>query len=108
MRAGVRRLFESHPSFEVCGEAENGREALEKAGQLKPDLVVLDLSMPVMSGLDAAPLLRKMLPNSALILLTAHNGPQVDQLSRAAGIQAVVPKSEAAARLVGQAQALLE
>ncbi len=61
MRSMVRSLFESQPSFEVLGEAENGQEAIEKAANLKPDLIILDLAMPVMTGLDAAPVLRKML-----------------------------------------------
>src|ERR1700730_2782799 len=94
VRTAVRRLFNSHADLEVCGEAENGREAVEKAPRLQPDLIILDLSMPVMNGLEAAPLLIKSLPNVWLILFTAHNGPEVDRLSTAAGIHAVVPKSK--------------
>ena len=60
VRGAVRPLFDSHPNFEVCGEAEHGREAVEKAPGLRPDLIVLDLSMPVMNGLEAAPLLLKI------------------------------------------------
>ena len=63
VREAVRPLFDSHPKFKVCGEAEHGREAVEKAPQLRPDLIVLDLAMPVMNGLEAAPLLTKILPN---------------------------------------------
>jgi YesN/AraC family two-component response regulator len=58
-------LFNSHSDFEVCEEAENGREAIEKAERLKPDLIVLDLSMPVMTGLDAALVLKSVLPEMA-------------------------------------------
>ena len=54
VRRALRALFESDTAFDVCGEAENGREGLEKAIQLRPDLVVIDLSMPVMNGLDAS------------------------------------------------------
>jgi DNA-binding NarL/FixJ family response regulator len=107
VRRGVRHLFDAHHEFAVCGEAENGQEAIEKAERLKPDLVVLDLAMPVMTGLDAAPFLRRILPAARLILFTAHNGPEVDELSRQAGIHAVVPKSEAVAKLIAQARALL-
>jgi two-component system response regulator NreC len=107
VRTAVRRLFDSHPDFEVCGEAENGREAIEKAERLKPDLIVLDLAMPVMNGLEAAPLLRRVLPDVWLILFTVHDGPEVNRFSLEAGIQAVVPKSEAAVNLIAQAQALL-
>jgi two-component system, NarL family, nitrate/nitrite response regulator NarL len=107
VRGAVRPLFDSHPNFEVCGEAEHGREAVEKAPNLRPDLILLDLSMPVMNGLEAAPLLLKILPNVWLILFTAHDGPEVSRLSRAAGIHAVVPKSKAVTHLIAQAEALL-
>ena len=63
--------------------------------------------MPVMNGLEAAPLLRRVLPDVWLILFTAHDGPEVNRLSLEAGIQAVVPKSEAAVDLIAQAQALV-
>jgi CheY-like chemotaxis protein len=102
IRRAVRPFFDSHPN--VVGEAEHGREAVEKAPILQPDLVVLDLSMPVMNGLEAAPLLINILPNVWLILFTAHDGPEVEQLSRASGIHAVVPKSKAATHLIAQAE----
>jgi DNA-binding NarL/FixJ family response regulator len=106
VRGAVRPLFDSHPNFEVCGEAEHGREAVEKAPSLRPDLIVLDLSMPVMNGLDAAPLLIKILPDVWLILFTAHDGPEVSRLAYSAGIHAVIPKSKAATHLIAQAEAL--
>ena len=109
VRSFVRQLFESQPDFEISGEAENGRDAVEKAKRLKPDLIILDLSMPVMTGLDAAPLLRKLLPDTPIILFT-QEGSEVDRLARAAGaagIDAVVSKSQAASELVLKAQALL-
>jgi DNA-binding NarL/FixJ family response regulator len=107
VRTAVRRLFNSHSDFEVCEEAENGREAIEKAERLKPDLIVLDLSMPVMTGLDAALVLKSVLRDARLILFTGHDGPEVNRLSLAAGIHAVVSKSQAAAKLITEAQALL-
>ncbi len=107
VRRAVRRLFDSHPRFEVVGEAEHGREAVEKAPSLLPDLVVLDLSMPVMNGLEAAPLLIKILPNVWIILLTAHEIPEVDRLLREAGIHAVVPKIKASTHLIAQAELLV-
>ena len=106
IRKEVRPLFDSHPNFEVCGEAEHGREAIEKAPTLQPDLIILDLSMPVMNGLEAAPLLIKILPNVWLILFTAHENAEVQRLSKVAGIHAVVPKSKASTHLVPQAEAL--
>src|SRR3984893_12782058 len=107
VRSFVRQLFESQPDFEISGEAENGSDAVEKAEKLKPDLIILDLIMPVMTGLDAAPLLRKLLPDTPIILFTVQEGGEVERLARAAGINAVVSKSQAAAELVLKAQALL-
>jgi two-component system nitrate/nitrite response regulator NarL len=107
IRSAVRPLFDSHPKFEVVGEAEHGREAVEKAPILRPDLIILDLTMPVMNGLEAAPLLIKHLPKVWLILFTSHYLPEVEQLSRAAGIHAIVPKHKAATHLILQAEALV-
>jgi DNA-binding NarL/FixJ family response regulator len=107
VRSFVRQLFESQPDFEISGEAENGSDAVEKAEKLKPDLIILDLIMPVMTGLDAAPLLRKLLPDTPIILFTQQEGGEVERLARAAGINAVVSKSQAASELVLKAQALL-
>lgn len=107
IRAPLRRLLESQPEFKVSGEAENGRDAINKAEQLKPDLIILDLAMPVMNGLDAATILRNMLPDVLLILFTAHDGTQVQRLAKAAGINAVVAKSESSSALIAQAKALV-
>ena len=106
VRNAVRPLFGSHPKFEVVGEAEHGRDAIEKAPSLRPDLIVLDMSMPVINGLEAAPLLIKILPNVWLILLTTHEFPELYPLARSAGIHAVVPKSKAVTHLIAQAEAL--
>ena len=108
VRSAVRPLFDSHRRFVVCGEAEHGREAVEKASSLRPDLIVLDMSMPVMNGLEAAPLLITILPNVLLILFTTHDFPELQQVARAAGIHAVVLKGTAATQLIAQAEALYE
>jgi DNA-binding NarL/FixJ family response regulator len=108
LRKAVRPLFDSHPRFVVCGEAEHGREAVEKASSLRPDLIVLDLVMPVMNGLEAAQLLTKTLPQVWLILLTSHDWPGLSQDARSAGIHAVVPKSKAVTHLIAQAEALFD
>jgi DNA-binding NarL/FixJ family response regulator len=108
VRSLVRRLFELEPDFEISGEAENGRAMQsEKAENLKPDLIILDLSMPVMNGLDAAPLLRKLLPNARIILFTVQEGREIERLARAAGANSLVSKHQAASGLILQAQALL-
>jgi two-component system, NarL family, nitrate/nitrite response regulator NarL len=107
IRKAVRRLFHVHPNFEVVGEAEHGREAVEKAPSLSPDVIVLDLSMPVMNGLEAAKLLSKILPDAWIILLTSHEFPELHRLLREAGIHAVVPKSKASTHLIPQAELLV-
>jgi two-component system nitrate/nitrite response regulator NarL len=106
VRSSVRQLFELEPDFEISGEAENGREAVEKAENLKPDLIILDLSMPIMNGLDAAMLLRKRLPETRIILFTVHDGNEVEKLACAAGIHAVVSKNQAS-KLILQAHTVL-
>jgi two-component system, NarL family, nitrate/nitrite response regulator NarL len=106
MRQAVRPLFDSHPKFVVCGEAEHGREAIERAPSLRPDLIVLDMAMPVMNGLEAAPILITILPKAWLILFTTHDFPELPQVARDAGIHAVVLKSKAVTHLIAQAEAL--
>jgi len=106
LRKAVRPLFDSHPKFVVCGEAEHGRDAIDKAPSLLPDLIVLDMSMPVMNGLEAAPLLIKILPNVWFILLTTHEFAELPDIARTAGIHAVVQKSKAVTHLIAQAEAL--
>ena len=107
VRTLVRQLFALEPDFEIAGEAENGREALEKAADLKPEIVILDLAMPVMNGLDAAPELRKIHPEIKIILFTVEQGGEVDRLASQAGIDAVILKDNAP-QLISQARLLLE
>ncbi len=107
VRSMVRRLFETETNCEIAGEAENGCDAIAKATKIKPDLIILDLSMPLLGGLDAAPLLRKILPETRIILFTEHHGREVERLAFAAGIQAVVSKDQAMSQLIPQAKALL-
>jgi CheY-like chemotaxis protein len=106
VRTLVRKLFESQSDFEISGEAENGRDAVDKAEKLKPDLIILDLIMPVMTGLDAAPLLKQLLPNTPIILFTQQEGSEVERQARAVGIDAVVSKTQVASELVLKAQSL--
>src|SRR5882724_7651245 len=71
IRQALCEIFERESDFQVCGEAENGKEAIEKAWELHPDLIVLDLSMPVMNGLDAAKVLKCLMPTVPLIMYSA-------------------------------------
>ena len=90
----VRVLFESDPAFHVCGEAEDGLEGLEKAVELRPGLIVMDLAMPVMNGLDAAREINRAIPTIAIVLFTAYGNFQKVELLHSAGIAALVDKGE--------------
>jgi DNA-binding NarL/FixJ family response regulator len=94
VRRMVRVLFESDPALEICGEAENGREAIERAAESRPDLIIMDLSMPVMNGLDATRGIRRTMPNVPILLFSGYSDVFNDQEARAAGISAVVSKSD--------------
>jgi DNA-binding NarL/FixJ family response regulator len=107
IRRALRDIFRCQQGFEVCGEAANGREAIEKAMELHPNLIVLDLSMPVMNGLAAARVLRRSLPEASLIMYSAFADRYAEQQARLIGISAVVSKSEPPAALVSKAMNLL-
>lgn len=105
--ATVRQFLESQPGFEICGEAMNGEDAVEKAPKLNPDLVVLDVSMPVMSGLDAARRLRQIMPTVPILMFTIHRASLSPGEAVAAGASAVAFKSDGIRGLVSQARAML-
>jgi DNA-binding NarL/FixJ family response regulator len=95
--------------FNLCVQAENGALALVAAEKAKPDAIILDLSMPVMNGLEAAPLLRRILPSTPIILYTIHESPALSQVDTAKlGISVVVSKSEPLKNLVATVNRLLE
>ena len=108
IRKIVCELFTNEGDFEVCGQAENGREAVEKAQLLQPTLIVTDLSMPLMNGLEETRILKKLMPAVPVIIYSAHIDPFVDKEAFAAGASAVVSKSEAVAVLIGKARGLLD
>jgi len=101
VRLGLRSELESSPKWEICGEAENGKEAIEKVLELKPDLVILDISMPIMSGIEASRQIRRLAPNIKILLCTMHNSTQLqlDLIARQAGADAVLNKSQSVASL---------
>jgi two-component system, chemotaxis family, chemotaxis protein CheY len=106
IRRALCNLFKCQEGFDVCGEASNGREAIEKARELRPNLIVLDLSMPVMNGLDAARILRRSLPNTSLIMYSAFGDRYAEHQARLIGISAFVSKTEPPTALVGTAVSL--
>lgn len=105
-REALCEFFTCQGEFDVCGEAENGREAVEKAQQLYPDLIVTDLSMPVMNGLEECRALKKIMPGVQVIIFTAHNDRFVEKEALSAGASAVISKSEAVSTLMGKARSL--
>ena len=107
IRKLICELFTREGDFEICGEAENGQQAIAKALELKPALIVTDLSMPVMNGLVATRILKKLMPNVPIILYSAHIDPYVEKEALAAGASAVVPKSDAVLLLIERSRCLL-
>jgi DNA-binding NarL/FixJ family response regulator len=94
IRRSVRSYIEQNSDWKVCGEAENGEIAIEKVKQLNPDVVILDLQMPVMNGLEAARHIACIAPSASMVMLTLHNCEQLMKQAQAVGIKDVVPKSE--------------
>ncbi len=100
VRRGLRALLEKHEGWEVCGEASDGREAIEKALQLKPDVVIVDIGMPNLNGLDTTRQLLQHDPQFKVIVLTITDSDQVIREALDAGARGFVLKSDAARDLV--------
>jgi DNA-binding NarL/FixJ family response regulator len=95
---GIRRLLESQ--FEIVGSADNGKSLVDKALQLKPELVVLDISMPIINGIDAAREIKKALPESRIVILSMHSNAIYVRKAIEAGSSAYVLKSGASEELL--------
>ena len=108
VRHGLRRLLEAQPGWKICGEAGSGREAVEKTRQLKPDIVILDHSMPEMSGAEAAREILKTMPQTEIVILTMHDSEQLLREVLEIGVHGYVLKSDAMCDLVSAVHALIE
>ena len=108
IRQALCEFFSLERDFDVCGQAGNGREAIEKAKRLQPDLIVTDLSMPVMNGLEEARVLKKLMPAIRVIMYTGHNDRFVESEARAVGVGAVISKAENVSVLISKARTLLK
>ena len=106
VRRGIRALLESHTGWEVSGEAKDGREAVQQAGELKPDLVLLDIGMPNLNGIDAARQILATCPATNILVLTMHYSPQVVQEVLAVGARGFLLKSDAGRDLVTAVEAV--
>lgn len=100
VRRSLRWTIERELEWQVCGEATNGAEGVSAATKLKPDIVVLDLSMPVMNGIEAARQLKQLVPDSHLLMFTSFATPTLEEAARDAGIEEFVPKNEGAVLLL--------
>jgi DNA-binding NarL/FixJ family response regulator len=107
VRRGVRALLEGHPGWEVCGEAGTGREAVEKAGRLKPDIVVLDLSLPELNGLEATRQILRESPRTEVLVLTMHHSEELAQQVLQAGARGYILKSDAGESLIAAVETLV-
>ena len=107
VRQALCRVFTSEEDFEVCGDAVNGQDAIEKAQVLYPDLIVMDLSMPVLNGIDAARTLKTLMPTVPVIIFSDYSDVFPEDEARSAGISALASKSEHVSVLIAKARALL-
>ena len=106
VRRGLRVLLESEPGWEICGEAITGQQAVAKVKQLKPDVVVLDISMPELNGLEATRQILKASPKTEVLVLTMHKSEQLVREVLDAGARSYILKSDAGRDLVAAVQAL--
>lgn len=108
IRRALRAAFEGQPGFTVCGEAEDGFDAISKAKRFAPDLIVLDLRMPVMDGLEAARELKKLFPQIPLMMLTCYHSSAAEKEALASGVTAVFSKPDGMQNLIWRARAVLK
>ena len=106
VRRGLRALLEAHPGWEVCGDAVNGREAFDKALRLRPDIILMDLSMPDLDGLEATRQILTAAPHSQVLVLTMYDSPEMIQQMVAVGARGYVLKSDAERDLIAAIEAV--
>lgn len=106
VRKRVCAALTAHEGFEVCGEASNGKEAVEKAKELNPDLILLDITMSVLNGLDAARQIRAFAPETPIVILSVHKSRQLMEEARKIGVQGYVTKGEAVQKLIQAVEAV--
>lgn len=100
VRRGLRSILLARPEWQICGEAVDGRNAIEKARELKPDVVLLDITMPHVNGLDAARVIRRDVPGAKVIILSQYDGSDLRARAFEAGAQGYVSKSDASSQLL--------
>jgi DNA-binding NarL/FixJ family response regulator len=106
-RRGLRALLEPSAEWQVCGEAVDGMDAIEQCKSLQPDIVVLDVSMPRLNGLEAARLIIKQKPEPQIVIITQHDSPQIRSAALEAGARAFITKSAVGSELVSALRNLI-
>ena len=106
MRRGLRAVLEEHEGWQVCGEATNGRQAVQLAQKLMPHVVLLDISMPELNGLEALRQIKKACPNTEILVFTVHEGEDLIREVLAAGARGYLLKADATRHIVGAVEAL--
>jgi DNA-binding NarL/FixJ family response regulator len=107
VRKGLRNVLAKRPDWNICGEAENGREAVSKARELQPDVVILDVSMPVLNGVEATREIVRACPKAEVLVLTVHDSDSLIRQILEAGARGYILKSDAATKLVDAVGSLL-
>jgi DNA-binding NarL/FixJ family response regulator len=105
-RAALRRTLEAESGFQIVAEATNGEEAVKKTEEFHPDLVIMDISMPGMNGLNAARIIRNDSPHTKLLILSEHGGQFVTEAVKLLGLDGYVTKHKAGQKLVPALQAI--
>src|SRR5215470_1457409 len=100
IRRGVQGILHSFPEWELCGEADNGQEAVRLAESLKPEVIIMDVSMPVLNGLEATRIISDVLPQTKIVLLTLHSSTELVRSAFRAGARGYVLKSDAEQELI--------
>ena len=106
VRRGIRSLLESQPGWQVCGEAVNGRDAVAQAARLRPDVVVMDIAMPELNGLEATRQIAAALPQTEILILTMDDSEEVARQVLRAGARGFVLKSDADCSLTSAVEVL--
>lgn len=107
VRRGLRSILVTRPEWEICGEAADGSNAIEKARELKPDIVLLDITMPHVNGLDAARIIRRDVPRAKVIILSQYDESEMRSRAFEAGAQGYISKSDAARQLLVAIESLI-
>src|SRR5688572_15294770 len=108
VRQGLRAVIEEQHGWEVCGEARTGREAVNKACELKPDIIVMDFTMPELNGMEATRQIHAALPRTQILILTMHESEELVREVLAAGARGYMLKSDAGRAMVDAIQALAD